>query len=638
MDTERGSRQKLELGRRRGFGESLRASLKDIFFPDDPFRHLRRQPPLTRAWGAAKYFVPFLDWAPAYTFRKLLRDALAGLTIAILAIPQGIGYARLAGLPSVYGLYPSFVPPLVYALFGSSKVLAVGPVAAASLLLNSIISQAVSPAEDPSLYLHLFLTAAFFCGVFQLALGLFRLGILVDFLSRPTIVGFMGGTAIIIILQQLKGMLGLEHFTSRTDLVSVMRSVFSQTHEWKWQSVLLGGFSLIILLLFNHVKKRNPKLVLVSAAFPMLAVVMGIVIAIYTKGDTHGIPTVGPLKKGINPWSAGDLNFDTRFLATTLRAGLMSGTIALAEGIAVGRSFAMLTNDQIDGNKEMVAFGMMNIVGSMTSCYLTTGPFSKSAVNYGAGCVSAMSNVVMSVCVMLVLLFLAPFFKYTPLVSLSAIIITAMVGLIEVGEARRLFAVDKFDFCVCMAAFLGVVFFSMDAGLAASVGMSVLRALLCVARPPPCKLGRVRGTTAFRDIEQYPDARPVEGVLAVQPGSPIFFANCGYLRERVMSWVEESDERQLRFVVLDMGGVSSIDKTGIDMLQQLRETLNKKEIKLAIANPRTSVAAKLVASKFVEKTGIEWFFFSIEEAVEACSLLVSASSEGGTRESHRGGE
>ncbi|CAA7397198.1 unnamed protein product [Spirodela intermedia] len=628
MGTHEGNRRRVELSKRRTFGESLKASLKDIFFPDDPFRQLLGQPPWSRAWRALKYVVPFLEWAPNYTLHKLRYDVLAGITIAGLAIPQGISYARLADLPPIYGLYPSFVPPLVYALFGSSKDLAVGPVAAASLLLASIIGEAVQPEENPSLYLHLFFTAAFFTGVFQLALGLFRLGILVDFLSRSTIVGFMGGTACIIILQQLKGMLGLRHFTTSTDLISVMRAIFNQTHEWRWQSSVLGVGFLCFLLSTRYLKTKKPKLFWVSAISPLLVVIIGGAIAYAVHGENEGIPTVGPLKKGLNPLSIGTLNFEPRYLTTTLRAGVISGTLALAEGIAVGRSFAMFKNDQIDGNKEMVAFGMMNIAGSMTSCYLTTGPFSKSAVNYSAGCRTAMSNVVMSACVMMVLLLLAPLFQYTPLVALSAIIITAMVGLIEYEEVYRLFKVDKFDFCTCMAAFIGVVFFSMDIGLAVSVGISVLRALLYVARPVPCKLGRLPGAAAFRDVEQYPDSQPVPGVLAVQPSSPIYFANSGYIRQRILRWVEEEaegsrgKEDELHYVVLDMGGVSSIDKTGIEMLQELQATLDRREIKLAMANPRIEVAEKMVASNFIGRIGSDWVFLSVEEAVEACRFVM----------------
>ncbi|ONM38590.1 putative sulfate transporter 3.5 [Zea mays] len=628
---------KVNLSARQPFVESVRTCLAETFFPDDPFRGLGSRPPAARAWGALKYFVPALEWAPRYTAGKFKYDLLAGVTIASLAIPQGISYAKLANLPPIIGLYSSFVPPLLYAVFGSSNNLAVGTVAAASLLLASIIETEVPPEENPQLYLQLFYTAAFFTGVFQTALGVFRfadhtLGLIVDFLSRSTITGFMGGTATIIILQQLKGMLGMKHFTPKTDLVSVMRSIFYYRHEWRWQSLVLGICFLLLLLLSKHLRKKKPNLFWVSAIAPFLIVVIGGVFAFLVKGDEHGIPIVGDLKKGINPLSISQLTFTDKHVNTAMKAGFLSGILALAEGIAVGRSLALVKNEQIDGNKEMIAFGIMNIAGSFTSCYLTTGPFSKSAVNFHAGCRTPMSNVVMSVCILLVLLFLAPLFKYTPLVALSSIIVVAMIGLIKVREFCHLYRVDKFDFCICMVAFIGVVFFTMVIGLSASVGLSVVRALLHVARPSTCKLGSVAGGDIFRDVRHYPHARSVPNVLVLQLGSPIYFVNAGYLRERILRWAEEEengskiDGQDLQYVVLDLAGVTSIDNTGIGMLVEVHKSLDRKGIRIALTNPRLEVTEKLVLSGYIKDIiGEEWVFLTVKDAITACRYALQRS-------------
>ncbi|PWZ34669.1 Sulfate transporter 3.1 [Zea mays] len=623
---------KVNLSARQPFVESVRTCLAETFFPDDPFRGLGSRPPAARAWGALKYFVPALEWAPRYTVGKFKYDLLAGVTIASLAIPQGISYAKLANLPPIIGLYSSFVPPLLYAVFGSSNNLAVGTVAAASLLLASIIETEVPPEENPQLYLQLFYTAAFFTGVFQTALGVFRLGLIVDFLSRSTITGFMGGTATIIILQQLKGMLGMKHFTPKTDLVSVMRSIFYYRHEWRWQSLVLGICFLLLLLLSKHLRKKKPNLFWVSAIAPFLIVVIGGVFAFLVKGDEHGIPIVGDLKKGINPLSISQLTFTDKHVNTAMKAGFLSGILALAEGIAVGRSLALVKNEQIDGNKEMIAFGIMNIAGSFTSCYLTTGPFSKSAVNFHAGCRTPMSNVVMSVCILLVLLFLAPLFKYTPLVALSSIIVVAMIGLIKVREFCHLYRVDKFDFCICMVAFIGVVFFTMVIGLSASVGLSVVRALLHVARPSTCKLGSVAGGDIFRDVRHYPHARSVPNVLVLQLGSPIYFVNAGYLRERILRWAEEEengskiDGQDLQYVVLDLAGVTSIDNTGIGMLVEVHKSLDRKGIRIALTNPRLEVTEKLVLSGYIKDIiGEEWVFLTVKDAITACRYALQRS-------------
>ncbi|ESR64343.1 putative sulfate transporter 3.5 [Citrus sinensis] len=606
----------------KSFSTKLKSKCKETLFPDDPFKQFRNEK--HRAIKALQYFIPFFEWIPNYNLKLLRYDVLAGITITSLAIPQGISYAKLASIPPIIGLYSSFVPPLVYAVFGSSKHLAVGTVAACSLLIADTIGQKVPPKKDPTLYLHLVFTATFFTGIFQTALGFLRLGILVDFLSHSTITGFMGGTAIIICLQQLKGLFGLKHFTTKTDVVSVLHAVFSNRKEWRWESAVIGISFLIFLQFTRYLKNRKPKLFWVSAMAPMVTVVVGCLFAYFAHAEKHGIQIVGDLRKGINPPSIGYLNFKSEYLTVTVKAGIITALIALAEGIAIARSFAIMQNEQIDGNKEMIAFGLMNIVGSFTSCYLTTGPFSKTAVNFNAGCKTAMSNVVMSFCMMLVLLFLAPLFSYTPLVALSAIIMSAMFGLINYEEAILLFKVDKLDFSICMAAFLGVAFISMDIGLMLSVGLALLRTLIYVARPATCKLGKISDSNLYLDTEQYQHAQGFPGILILQLGSPIYFANCNYIRERVLRWIRDeqvlsnSKPDVIEHVLLDLSGVSTIDMTGIAAFREILRILEAKSIKMKLINPRIGVMDKMILSKFIDVIGKDSVFLSIEDAIDAC--------------------
>ncbi|XP_028122150.1 probable sulfate transporter 3.5 isoform X2 [Camellia sinensis] len=590
------SLHKVNFANKRSFGAALKKDLKETFFPDDPFKQFENQPFSKKTKKVIQYFVPVFEWLPKYNLSLFKYDLLAGITVASLAIPQGISYAKLANIPPIIGLYSSFVPPLVYAVFGSSKHLAVGTVAACSLLISSIIGGKVSPIEEPELYLHLVFTATFFTGLLQTAMGFLRLGILIDFLSHSVITGFMGGTAIIIILQQLKGVFGVTHFTTKTDVVSVLRSIFSHRDEWHWQSAIVG----IIFLAFLQFTRF----------------------------------VVGHLSKGINPLSIKHLNFDPKYISAPIQAGIITAMVALAEGIAIGRSFAIMKNEHMDGNKEMVAFGLMNIVGSFTSCYLTTGPFSKTAVNFNAGCKTQMTNVVMAICMMLTLLFLAPLFSYTPIVGLSAIIMSAMFGLIKYKKAYHMFKTDKFDFCICMVAFIAVAFISMDIGLMLSVGLSILRALLYVARPVTCKLGNIPNSTLYRDIEQYPDAIEVPGILILKLGSPIYFPNCTYIKERILRWVRDEQAAanskgngDIEHVLLDLGGVTSIDITGVETLTEVRRSLEAKGLKVTLVNPRLEVMEKLIATKFVDLIGKENVFLSIEDAIEACRFTLKSSKQ-----------
>ncbi|XP_078164927.1 sulfate transporter 3.1-like isoform X2 [Carex rostrata] len=604
----------------RPFLDTFQANLKETFFPDDPFRQFKNERGSRKVLSAFQYFLPVLEWAPKYTFNLFKSDLIAGITIASLAIPQGISYAKLANLPPILGLYSSFVPPLVYAMMGSSKDLAVGTVAVASLLIASMLGKEVSAAENPGLYLKLAFTATFFAGVFQSALGLLRLGFIVDFLSHATIVGFMGGAATVVCLQQLKGMLGLQHFTSSTDLISVMESIFTQTHQ----------------------SKRNPKFFWVSAAAPLTSVVLASILVYLTHAENHGVQVIGYLKKGINPLSVTSLDFSPPYIMVSLKAGIITGIIALAEGIAVGRSFAMFKNYHIDGNKEMIAFGMMNIVGSLTSCYLTTGPFSRSAVNYNAGCKTAMSNVVMAIAVMITLLFLTPLFHYTPLVVLSAIIMSAMLGLIDYEAAIHLWHVDKIDFCVCLGAYFGVVFGSVEIGLIVAVAISILRVLLFVARPRTTVLGNIPNSMIYRRVDQYPIAQCIPGIFILHIDAPIYFANASYLRERISRWIDDEEEAlkttgrtSLQYVILDLGAVGSIDTSGISMLEDLKKSLDRRSLQLVLANPGSEIMKKLDNSKVLEGIGHEWIFLTVAEAVSACNFMLHTEKQtdsNGTRD------
>ncbi|KAI3790199.1 hypothetical protein L2E82_03062 [Cichorium intybus] len=612
----------------RKFTTAFSSDLKETFFPDDPFYDFKGKSFPVKAKKALQYFVPIFQWLPNYNLKLFMYDLLAGITIASLAIPQGISYAKLANIPAVIGLYSSFVPPLIYAVFGSSKYLAVGTVASSSLLIAATIQTKVNPAQDPQLYLNLVFTATLISGLIELVLGVFRLGILVDFLSHSTITGFMGGTALIICLQQLKGIFGLKHFTPHTDVISVISAIFKNRGEIRWESTLIGVAFLIILQLARFLKQKKPKLFWVSAITPMFVVIIGCVFAYLWHAEKHGIAIVGELKKGINPPSLKNIDFDRKYISAPLRAGFITAMVALAEGIAIGRSFAILQNEQIDGNKEMIAFGLMNIVGSVTSCYLTTGPFSKTAVNYNAGCKTQFSNVVMSICMMLTLLFLAPLFSYTPLVALSAIIMSAMLGLIEYDKAYHLFKTDKFDFIICMAAFIGVAFISMDVGLMLSVGLAIMRALLYIARPASSKLANIPDTSLYRDVEQYPGAIDIPKTLVLQIGSPIYFANAGYMRERILRWVRYEkgnrlDGDDIEYVLLDLGGVSSIDMTGVETLVEIRKSLEVKDIKVVLVNPRLEVMEKLIVTNFIEKIGKERVYLSIEDAIDGCKFSLS---------------
>ncbi|XP_008793448.1 probable sulfate transporter 3.4 [Phoenix dactylifera] len=606
--------------------QSLKQRLNEVFFPDDPLHQFKNQPFFTKVILGFQYVFPIFQWGSVYGLNLLKADVVSGLTIASLAIPQGISYAKLANLPPIIGLYSSFVPPLIYSLLGSSRDLAVGPVSIASLVMGSMLREEVSPEKEPILYLQLAFTATFFAGVFQASLGLLRLGFIVDFLSRATLLGFMGGAAIIVSLQQLKGLLGIVHFTKKMGFIPVMLSVFEHRTEWAWQTIVMGFSFLIFLLVTRQISLSRPKLFWVSAAAPLASVILSTIISFAIKAQHHGISIIGQLQQGVNPPSANMLLFEGSYLGLSIKTGIITGILSLTEGIAVGRTFASLKNYQVDGNKEMMAIGIMNVAGSCASCYVTTGSFSRSAVNYNAGCRTALSNIVMAAAVLITMLFLMPLFYHTPNVILGAIIITAVVGLIDLHGMIRLWKVDKLDFLACVCAFFGVLFISVQIGLAIAVAISILKILIHVTRPNTVIMGNVPGTRSYRNLAHYKEAARVPAFLILGVESPIYFANCMYLQERILRWVREEEERVIKMnessikcLVLDMAAVTTIDTSGMDALSELKKTLDKRSLELVLANPVGDVTERMNRSGMWELFGSEGIYMTVAEAVAAVS-------------------
>ncbi|MCL7027633.1 hypothetical protein MKW94_008494 [Papaver nudicaule] len=602
--------------------QSLKHNFSEIFFPDDPLHKFKNQKPIKKFLLGLQYFFPILQWGSDYGFQLLKSDVISGLTIASLAIPQGISYAKLANLPPIIGLYSSFVPPLLYAVLGSSRHLAVGPVSIASLVMGSMLREAVSPTQDPALYLKLALTATFFAGVFQTSLGVLRLGFIIDFLSKPTLTGFTAGAAVIVGLQQLKGMLGITHFTPKMQIVNVLSSVFTTTKEWSWQTAVMGICFLIFLLATRHISIKKPRLFWISAAAPLTSVFLSTVLVYAFRAHTSAISTIGHLPKGLNPPSANMLYFSGTHLALAIKTGIICGILSLTEGVAVGRTFASLRNYQIDGNKEMIAIGVMNMAGSCTSCYVTTGSFSRSAVNFNAGAQSAVSNIVMAATVMITLLFLLPLFYFTPNVILAAIIITAVIGLVNYQEAIKFWRVDKFDFLTCLIAFFGVLFLSVQMGLAIAVGVSIFKILMNVTRPATVVLGNIPGTQIFQNVGRYADATRVPSFFILAIESPICFANSTYLQERILRWVREEEERiqtnkeqDMKTVILDLTAVTAIDTNGLEAIVEIRKMLDKRSYKLVLVNPVGQVMKKLESSRTLELFAEKGLYLTVGEAI-----------------------
>ncbi|XP_027330020.1 low affinity sulfate transporter 3-like isoform X2 [Abrus precatorius] len=530
---------------------------------------------------------PILTWLRDYKASKFKDDLLAGLTLASLSIPQSIGYANLAKVDPEYGLYTSVVPPLIYAMMGSSREIAIGPVAVVSMLLSSLVPKVEDPVANPHAYRNLVFTVTFFTGLFQTAFGVFRLGFLVDFLSHAALVGFMAGAAIVIGLQQLKGLLGISHFTTKTDVISVLASVYKSLHhqitsEEKWNPLnfVLGCSFLIFLLITRFIGRRNRKFFWLPAISPLLSVILSTLIVYLSRADNHGVNIIKHVKGGLNPSSLHQLQLNGQHVGQAAKIGLVCAVIALTEAIAVGRSFASIKGYHLDGNKEMLSMGVMNIAGSLTSCYVATGSFSRTAVNFSAGCQTAVSNIVMAITVVLSLELFTRLLYYTPVAILASIILSALPGLIDISEACYIWKVDKLDFLACIGAFVGVLFASVEIGLLVAVIISFAKILIQSIRPGIEVLGRVPRTEAFCDVTQYPMAISTPGIIVIRISSgSLCFANANFVRERILKWVtqeedglKETTKGRVQAVILDMTNLMNVDTSGILALEELHKS------------------------------------------------------------------
>ncbi|KAJ6737163.1 SULFATE TRANSPORTER [Salix viminalis] len=597
------------------------------------FPHLKGKDGLFKTViSVLKTMFPIFSWCRHYKATDFKNDLLAGLTLASLCIPQSIGYATLAKLDPQYGLYSSVIPPLIYAVMGTSRDIAIGPVAVVSLLMSSMVPKLEDPEANPIAYRNLVLTTTFFAGIFQAAFGLFRLGFLVDFLSHAVIVGFVSGAAIVIGLQQMKGLLGIAHFTNKTDVISVIQAIWrSVHHSWNPHDFILGCSFLSFIIITRFVGKRNRKLFWLPATAPLISVLLSTLLVYLTRADKHGVVIIKHVKKGLNPGSIHELQLNHPHIGEVAKIGLVVAVIAITEAIAVGRSFASMKGYRINGNQEMVAFGFMNILGSFTSCYVATGSFSRSAVNFSAGCETAMSNIVMAITVIISLELFTRLLFFTPISVLSAIILSALPGLVDLHGAHNIWKIDKLDFLVCIGAFFGVLFASVEIGLLAAVAISFVKIIIISIRPGTEVLGRLPGTDIFCDVNQYPMAvkNPKALIIRVKSGL-LCFANANFVREKIMKWATEEEEndskekRTVQVVILDMSNLMNIDTSGIASLLELQNNLASGGMELAITNPKWQVIHKLRLANFVTKMGGR-VFLTVGEAVDACLDAAMAS-------------
>lgn len=547
-----------------------------------------------------KQYLPFLDWIKNYKKEDFSGDLSAGLTVGVMLIPQGMAYSMLAGLPPIYGLYASTIPLIIYALFGTSRQLAVGPVAMVALLISSGVGALAELGSAE--FIALAITLALMVGVIQFAMGAFRLGFLVNFLSHPVIAGFTSAAALIIGFSQLKHLLGIN--IPRGKVHETLINVFQNYENINLPTLLIGAGAIILLLVIKRVGKKIPG--------PLVVVVLGIAVVYFLGLFDQGVKIVKEVPDGLPAF--GLPSFDLAKMQALLPIALTISFVGFMESIAVAKAIQNKhKNYEVSSNQELIGLGLANIFGSFFKAFPVTGGFSRTAVNDQAGAKTGLASIISAVLIILTLLFLTDYFYYLPKAVLAAIIMVAVFGLIDTAEAKHLWKTDKKDFILFMVTAIGTLSLGIEEGILIGVVLSMAMVIYRVSYPHIAELGRIPETNIFRNVNRFDNLEVQDDVLIARFDAQLYFANLGYFKDYLYKKLEERPN--IKNFILDAGSINSIDSSALHMLKDLIIDLDQNGISFYIVELKGPIRDILVKNNIMIEDGQAHFFISTNDAL-----------------------
>ena len=551
-----------------------------------------------------KRFFPILDWLPLYKKRYLQNDIIAGITIGIMLIPQGMAYAMIAGLPPVYGLYAALIPQVVYAISGTSRQLAVGPVAMDSILVASGLGAlSISGINE---YISIAIFLAMYIGIIQLSLGILRMGFLVNFLSRPVISGFTSAAAIIIGLSQLKHLLGID--TGKTNKIHLLlNNVIENIPEINLYTLGIGIVAIIMIKLFKKVNKKIPAAIVI--------VILGIVTIYYSEWYLHGVKIIGEIPKGLPHFSVPKINGSMITQITPIAITL--ALIGFMEAISIAKAIEEKKSDyEVKPNQELIALGLTNFIGAFFQSHPVTGSFSRSAVNNQSGAKTTISLLVSALIILLVLLFMTPLFYYLPNTILAAIIMVAVFGLIDIKYPIHLFKKGKDEFILLLLTFVITLTIGIIQGIVIGVLASLIIMVYRTSRPHIAILGRIKGTNYFKNINRFgSDIEDRDDLLILRFDSQLFFGNKDYFKKELLKNIS-TKKNTIKAVILNAEAINYVDSSAMFMLQQLISDLKKQGVLFMITGAIGPTRDIFFKNDFIHLLGKENLFVRTYEAVD----------------------
>lgn len=551
-------------------------------------------------------YVPLLSWLPKYNRETLTSDVMAAGIVTVMLIPQSLAYALLAGLPAEVGLYASMLPLLLYALFGSSRTLSVGPVAVLSLMTASAVAGvAAEQGVDP---VQVAMTLALLSGGLLLLMGVLRLGFLANFLSHPVITGFITASGLLIALSQLGQLLGIPaRGETLPELLSALWPALPRVHL---PTLVLGGLTLGFLLWVRHglqpllrkagVPSRQADLL--TKAGPVLAVIATTLVVWALRLDQQGVAVVGALPAGLPSlvWPV----FNAGLWDALLMPALLISLVGFVESVSVAQTLAAKRRERIEPNQELIGLGGANLGAALSGGLPVTGGFSRSVVNFDAGARTPAAGAFTALGIALATLLLTPLLMYLPKATLAATIIVAVLALVDLGALARTWAYSRSDFLALATTLVVTLSSGVEFGILAGVGVSLALFLYQTSRPHSALVGRVPGTEHFRNVQRFEvETDPRLAILRIDES--LYFANARFLEDRLCDLV--AAQPQLTDVVLMCAAVNQIDASALESLEAINARLRDGGVRLHLSEVKGPVMDQLNKSRFLQALSGESF-------------------------------
>lgn len=546
-----------------------------------------------------KRYLPILTWLPHYNRRLGSADVLAGLIVTVMVIPQSLAYAVLAGLPAVVGLYASLLPAMIYVLLGTSRTLAVGPVAIIALMTGAVLADIATPGTPE--YLQAALALSLLSGVMLLLMGMLRMGFIANFLSHPVIGGFLSAAGVLIMASQAGYLLGVELNTR--ELLPRLAELAQGLPSLHLATLVIGSGTLVFLLFMRRHGRPMLQRIgcsksladLLTRAGPVFAVIVTTLVTWHFDLASSGVAVIGAIPQGLPPLSLP--GFDLSLWQALLIPALLISVVGFVESVSMGQMLAARRRERISPNQELISLGGANLAAAISSGMPVSGGLTRTVINYDAGAQTPMASLVAAIGIGTVTLFFTPLLAYLPIATLAAVITVSSFTLIDIGMIRQTWRYSRSDFSAMAITILLTLVDGIETGIVSGVALSIGLFLYRTSRPHSALVGRIPDSEHFRNVERH-NTETANHLALLRIDESLYFANARYLEDTVYDLVASRPE--LEHVVLICSAVNLIDASALESLDAINARLNDSDVILHLAEVKGPVMDRLKHSDFLD--------------------------------------